>query len=670
MIHIAGVALFGSGLVLANKIMQNNKKESLPKTTKKNKHISISKKKVDMDSPSFNDTPLEDIDDELKIAGVGGGLAVMGIVFSPFFGLLSLPFLGFSSSILFKNAYQGLKMRKPRISMLDSVAAIVGVGTGHLVLSSIANIIFLVSKKVLSQTRDKTQKQIVDIFDGHTPSVWLLKDNLEKKVPLEQVKKGDRIVVNTGETVPIDGIIEEGMAGIDQHMLTGEAYPEEKTVGQKVFATTLVVSGRIIIIVEKTGIDTMAAHIAKVLLKTNNYVSTLETKGEQIANASVLPTVGLSGLALLVGSPMAMLVTLSSNFGGVITFSVPLTMLNYLHLSSDFGFLIKDGRSLEQLSKVDTVVFDKTGTLTKEQPNVGHIYPCDGYNEQDVLYYTAAAERFQTHPIAMAILDEAEKRAIELPTIDNANYTIGYGIQVNLDGLAVRVGSARYMERENISLPELFKEVENHAHKQGYSLIYTALNEVLCGVVELHPNLRPEAKNVVDELRKQGMEVFILSGDHETPVKQLAAELGVDDYIAEALPENKSKFIEELQQMGKTVCFVGDGINDAIALKKAAVSVSLQDSSHVALDSAQIILTNKNLQNLLDAFNLARKFEFHQKLTINAGTLLPSAICIGGAIFGSFTIVSSIGFYCLSLLASFGISKLTLLESPIKKEIK
>ena len=338
-------------------------------------------------------------------------------------------------------------------------------------------------------------------------------------------------------------------------------------------------------------------------------------------------------------------------------------MLNYLRRAFQEGLLIKDGRSLEQLPKVDTVVFDKTGTLTLEQPHVGRIYPTKDFTEQEVLYYTATAEYRQNHPIAKAVLDAASSNGVELPEIDDAKYSIGYGISVNLDGRMVRVGSARFMSREKITLPKNFDAVEIDAHKEGKSLIYTALDGVLCGVVELCPTVRPEAGQVVRHLRQRGLKVYILSGDHEGPVKNLAAELGVDGYIAETLPEDKARVIEEMQESGKIVCFVGDGINDSIALKKAAVSVSPQDASRVAMDSAQIVLMNKNLGQLLDAFELAARFDFNQKLNINAGTIAPSIICMGGAIFGGFTVAGTLGFYCASIAMGVGSAVYPLLET-------
>jgi Cu2+-exporting ATPase len=606
------------------------------------------------------------VDHYLKVSGVGLGLAAIGhLLYFPV-GLFSLPVLGYTTMVIFEDAYKGLRAKQLCISLLDATAVCVGVGAGLYALSALEGLLYFAAIKTLYQTRNKTKKKLTDIFSGRPPVVWLLKDGVEIQVSLEQIYKGDRIVVNTGETIPIDGVIENGIAGIDQHILTGEAQPEEKTVGQQVFATTWVISGRITVCVEQTGADTVAAHITKILDNTDDFVSTLQTRGELLANRSVVPTIGIAGLSLLTTGPVAMGVVLSSNFSEVMRFAMPLTMLNYLHIASNAGLLIKDGRSLEQLPKVDTVVFDKTGTLTMEQPRIGMIYPGEGFTDHEVLYYTAAAEYRQSHPIAKAILETALRHGVELPTIDDAQYQIGYGICVNLDGKKVQVGSRRFMLQENISLPPNLENVEQTAHVQGHSLIYTALDNVFCGVVELRPTVRPEASEVVRRLQQRGLKVYILSGDHEGPVKTLADELGMDAYIAETLPEDKSRIIEELQQSGKTVCFVGDGINDSIAMKTAAVSVSLQDASQVAMDSAQIVLMGKNLSQLLSVFDVANRFDNHQKLAVGATVAAPSLLCMGGAMFLGFTVANSLVFYIASVIMGAGSSMLPLVMKRLE----
>ncbi len=306
----------------------------------------------------------------------------------------------------------------------------------------------------------------------------------------------------------------------------------------------------------------------------------------------------------------------------------------------------------------------KTGTLTQELPHVGHLFTCQGINEQQLLTYAAAAEHRQTHPIARAILQEASRRGLSVPAISEAAYEIGYGIKVTLDGKLIRVGSHRFMAMEAITIPEEIESIRQTAHQEGHSLVYVAINDQLAGAIELVPTVRPEAKRIVDYLRQAGLEMAIISGDHERPTRALATYLGIDRYFAETLPENtypapldKADLISQLQKEGtpvqrsrKTVCFVGDGINDSIALKKANVSISLRGASTIATDTAQIILMDQTLNELQTLFELSEQFESNMHTNLMT-TVVPGVIIIGGAFAGLIGYGSSIGVFTVGLVA-------------------
>ena len=248
---------------------------------------------------------------------------------------------------------------------------------------------------------------------------------------------------------------------------------------------------------------------------------------------------------------------------------------------------------------MDTVVFDKTGTLTDEQPHVTQIHPWGDYEENEILRYAAAAEYTQTHPIAQAILQEARTRDVYIPAIDEATYRIGYGLTVTADSRPVHVGSFRFMEMEEIFIPPSIREVQAVCHNQGHSLVLVAMDYQVVGAIELHAAVRPEAKAMIQGLRQRNIKhIYIISGDHDTPTQKLATALGIDHYFPETLPESKADLIEQLQQEGRSVCYIGDGINDAIALKKAEVSISFRGASTIAMDTAQVILMDQSLNQL------------------------------------------------------------------------
>ncbi|MDM8568134.1 HAD-IC family P-type ATPase, partial [Thiotrichales bacterium HSG1] len=357
----------------------------------------------------------------------------------------------------------------------------------------------------------------------------------------------------------------------------------------------------------------------------------------------------VSAVTLPILGVMSALATLNAGFGYQMRITAPLSMLNFLTIASKSGVLIKDGRSLELLSQVDTVVFDKTGTLTEEQPHVGKVHCCIDIEENELLTYAAAAEYKQTHPIALAILSETKQRKLNITSVTQAKYEVGYGIKVLVKAKIIRVGSIRFMKMEGIPIPLEMKALQEETHEQGHSLVFVALNDQLAGAIELYPTIRPEAKQIIAQLKQRGLSMYIISGDHEQPTQKLAQKLGIDNYFAETLPEDKANLIEQLQQEGKVVCFVGDGINDSIALKKSQVSISLRGASTVATDTAAIILMDSHLNQLDHLFDIAQEFKINMRNNLNL-SIIPGFICLGGVFFLNFGIVTTILLYDAGLL--------------------
>jgi Cu2+-exporting ATPase len=333
-------------------------------------------------------------------------------------------------------------------------------------------------------------------------------------------------------------------------------------------------------------------------------------------------------------------------------------MMNFLSHASQAGILIKDGRSLELLDQVDTVIFDKTGTLTQDQPIVANLYTCNNCDENTLLSLAAAAEYRQTHPVAQAILQAAEERHLTLPNIDDAQYEVGYGIKVHLDQQIIYVGSLRFMIMSGIKIPAEMELLQQECNHNGDSFVMVARDQQLLGMIELHAVIRAEAQLLINTLKKRKCSLYILSGDHEAPTKKLAKTLGIPLYVAEILPEEKAKIVEELQQQGKTVCFIGDGINDSIALQKAHVSISMSGASNIATDTAHIILMDGSLKHLIPLFDIAQRYNKNIQKSFMI-TLIPSAIAVGGIIFLHFGIIASITLYYTGLTMGMANALLT-----------
>ena len=540
---------------------------------------------------------------------------------------------------------------------------------GYFVFGSVILILFNLATKIRFVMENDSREKLHDIF-GQQPRVALqVIDGVEIEIPTEQLHIGDQVVVNAGETLPVDGVITKGLALIDQQTLTGEAQPTEKQPGDTVFAGTLVLNGRVFVEVEKAGKETTATRIGEILVETAAHKTAIESKGLALADKGALPTLLVGVVAFPLFGLTGATAALGAGFGYNLRTVSILSMFNYLQVAAQQSILIKDARALEQLQAVDTFVFDKTGTLTQEIPAVGQIHRCqEHYDEQTLLIYAAAAEYRQTHPIAKAVIAAAETRNLALPSIEEASYEIGYGIKVTIDEQRVRVGSQRFMQLEGIEIPPSMQQVQTQCQDKSHSLVMVAVDEQLIGALELQASLRPEVKTVIADLRQRGFKLVILSGDQEAPTRALAQSLGIDDYFANTLPENKATLIEQLQNEGRVVSFIGDGVNDAIALQQADVGISLLGATTIATDAAQIVLMTQDLNKISELLNLAAQFD----QTMRQGfwtTMIPGMICIFGVFLLHFGIIASEILFQLGFATGLGVAIKPLLDRAYSKNI-
>jgi len=512
--------------------------------------------------------------------------------------------------------------------------------SGYVALAAFAAFMEGLFSRIINQLEQSSQHHLTTAFSGDFDTVWVIKGGIEVEMPYQEVEVGDRLRIRAGEIIPVDGRIVEGLAQVDQRILTGESQPVEKEPGDEVFASTLMLSGKVTVEVLTAGDDTVAAKIARTLEKTQGYKDTVMLRGRAIADRFVPAKLALASTAAVFVHPRAGLALMWAEMGSGLCISGPMSVMTYLQLLAKEQILVKDGRVFEALRSVDTVVFDKTGTLTEEQPTLGTIHPLNGFDTDTVLRFAATAEQRQPHPIARAIRARAEAEGLEPLATDDGQYELGYGVTVGIGGRVIRVGSARFLAREGVALPTSVDLIQAEAEAEAHTLIYVGVDDDLAGILELEPTIRPEARDVVCALQDLGIDLYIISGDHEMPTRRMAETLGIESYFSETLPENKAALIQRLRDEGRFVCFVGDGINDAIALQTAQVSISLRGASTAATDTAQILFMDGTLRNLPRLFEMVDDFEDSMRRNIMFG-FAPGVFTIGGVLFFKFGIAAA-----------------------------
>ncbi|MEZ4868200.1 MAG: heavy metal translocating P-type ATPase [Caldilineaceae bacterium] len=569
----------------------------------------------------------------LYVSVLSFGLASAGALFFPPLRLLSLPGIIYASWHTYQRAYESLvEKRTVDITVFTAFVNSAYIVGGYWVLGAMGNTSYFFSLKLLGSIKDRFARDLESALMQRPLLVWTLVDGQEVQQPLDELAVGAVVIVRAGELIPVDGVVATGAANVDQHVLTGEARPVEKSMGDPVLAATIVLTGALHIVLERSGQETTVGKLSQILAQTVDFRSERQLFVQRLTDRLILPFVGLAAVTWPWLGFSAAAAVIDAHPHRQLNILGGLSLLNFLVYAAEQGILIKDGGSLEMLGQVDTLVFDKTGTLTQEQPQIIAIHLTGGparmrhqgilYGEDEVLAYAAAAEAHQSHPIARAIVAAAAARRLTIPTTsamtDDASYHAGFGVRVNVGGRNVHVGSARFMAQAEIVIPPEIAYLQETSQRQGHSLTMVALDGQLAGVLELQTVLRPEVKTVLAELRQSRRirSLIVISGDQPAPTRRLAQEIGADDYYAEVLPAGKAELVAQLQKAGRKVCFVGDGINDAVALKQAHVSISLRGATTAATDTAHIVLLEESLVQLLPLFAMAQAFDSTNRQTM------------------------------------------------------
>lgn len=456
-----------------------------------------------------------------------------------------------------------------------------------------------------------SEREVMHLVGGIAPLVRVERHGQEEQIPLEEVKLGDRVVVYPGERIPVSGRVFRGTGLVDEHELTGESnLVARRTEGQVVHASTLLLQGRLCVLVKRVGKNTRVGIAMQLLQAAPVHDTRVEDYASKLANLAIAPTLGLSAaIFALTGDVSRALAPLHLDFSHGIRLSVPTTVLSALTYAARRGIYIRSGRALEVLSRIHTIAFDKTGTLTQGNAAVVAIHTANPTISSDtVLGLAAAVELDNDHPVAKAIVTYAQAQGTPTHACETLEYRVGFGIIAQINGRPVLVGSQRLMKQAGVSTAAIERRYPELQVSRD-SQVYVAQDGQLLGVISYSDPLRPESFEVVRQLQADGIDTYILTGDQLRVAHHVAAQLGVASYktYAEVLPQGKVETIQRLQERGQTVAFIGEGINDAAALAHADVSISFASGNDMARETADVVLLEDDLQGISQAITIAKR---------------------------------------------------------------
>lgn len=467
-------------------------------------------------------------------------------------------------------------------------------------------------KHLESISKEKTTGAIQSLLSLRPKETILFKDGKEITITIDEVSLGDILVVKAGDHIPLDGEIVEGFSSVDESMLTGESMPVEKQVGGQVIGGTVNLDGRLLMKVHALEEDSMLSKIIKMVEDAQGKKAPIARIADKISLIFVPTVMSIALLAALiwyfVNHDVAFSLTI---FVSVLVIACPCALglatptaiMVGTGKAAQLGVFMKSGEALETTCHVDTIVFDKTGTLTKGKPVVTDIVTKG--DEKALLAIAAGVEAGSKHPLSLAIVKKAEEEGAQSQAAEDIVTLNGLGMQGMVDGKQIYLGNRSLMEQQHIPT-EAYLEKEMKFSTQGKTVVWAACEQEIIGLFAIADEIKKESKEVVSALREQGIDVIMMTGDHEITAKAIAQKAGIDHVIAQVLPDGKADKIAQLQAEGKKVAMVGDGINDAVALTKSDVGIAIGSGSDVAIESADVVLVKDNLQDVLQAIRLSK----------------------------------------------------------------
>ena len=533
----------------------------------------------------------------------------------------------------FDKGFKALFRRHPNMNSLIalgtaaafvySLAATIGTGIGYgnltdLLYYEVTGVILtLHTLGLFLEERSKGQMStaIEKLINLAPKAATIIRNGEEVEVLVDEVAVGDIIRVRPGEKMPVDGVVVKGRTAVDESMLTGESIPVEKQNGDPIIGASLNKNGTIEYRATRVGSDTTLSQIIKLVEDAQGSKAPIARMADTITGyfvPIVIALAVLAGIAWLIAGQTGIfalsvvITTLVIACPCALGLATPTSIMVGTGKGAEYGVLIKSGVALETTHNVDTIVFDKTGTLTEGKPVVTDILTTDLLSKEELLHYAASGETGSEHPLGEAIVQKSKEENMTLTKTDDFEAIPGHGIRVNIDGKMFYIGNRKLMVDQKIDLTKMEKESDRLAD-EGKTPMYLSVDGELAGIIAVADTLKENSVKAVNELKKRGVEVAMITGDNKRTAKAIGKQVGIDRILSEVLPEDKAEEVKKLQSEGKKVAMVGDGINDAPALAQSDIGIAVGSGTDVAIESADIVLMRNDLMAVLTAIDLSRK---------------------------------------------------------------
>jgi len=477
--------------------------------------------------------------------------------------------------------------------------------------------LILLGRLLESSAKGRTSDAIRRLIGLQPKTARILRNREELDLPVEQVVEGDVVIVRPGERIPVDGLILDGESAVDESMLTGESLPVEKGPGDRVAAGVVNLTGTFRFQATKVGKDTALARIIDLVRQAQGSRAPIARLADVVSGYFTLAVLSIAGVTfavwLAISPPQTRLSVALVNFVSVLIIACPCALglatptaiMVSAGRGAELGILIRSGEALEMAHRINTVVLDKTGTLTLGRPQVVDVVPLPGASAETVLLMAASAESRSEHPLALAIVEQARQRGIEVLEPARFRSVGGSGVSARVDGHDVLLGTPNFLQNRNVEIASLETIVEQ-VTREGNTVVALAVDGKVSGVIGLADTVKAEARDIVLQLKAWGMKVVMITGDNRRTAQTMASLTGIDDVLAEVLPDQKAAEIRRLQSEGKRVAMVGDGINDAPALAQADLGIAMGTGIDIAIEAGSMILMRGDLRALAAAFALSR----------------------------------------------------------------